>query len=159
MPPAEGKVETREQFTEVKKAGFVYFSGILLHSAGTHEGQRSARQWPELHAPAAGDCTTRDQHRDLESLIKHEASVCYRLLRYLNSAAFGIRNESALHSACHHHAGRARSAEMDPPGRDPHRRREHSQRAGKHRDDPGAILPVAGGPGSARRLSAQKETR
>jgi EAL and modified HD-GYP domain-containing signal transduction protein len=29
----------------------------------------------------------------LERLIKSEASVCYRLLRYLNSAVFGLKNE------------------------------------------------------------------
>ena len=32
-------------------------------------------------------------------MIKHEASITYRLLRYLNSAAFGIRNE--VHSIRH----------------------------------------------------------
>jgi c-di-GMP-related signal transduction protein len=35
----------------------------------------------------------------LERLIKVEASVCYRLLRYLNSAAFGLKNE--VHSVRH----------------------------------------------------------
>jgi EAL and modified HD-GYP domain-containing signal transduction protein len=37
--------------------------------------------------------------RELETIIKQEASVCYRLLRYLNSAAFGINNE--VHSVRH----------------------------------------------------------
>jgi len=37
--------------------------------------------------------------RELENLIKQEASICYRLLRYLNSAAFGIQNE--VHSIRH----------------------------------------------------------
>jgi c-di-GMP-related signal transduction protein len=37
--------------------------------------------------------------RELEDIIKQEASVCYRLLRYLNSAAFGIQNE--IHSIRH----------------------------------------------------------
>jgi c-di-GMP-related signal transduction protein len=36
---------------------------------------------------------------ELEKLIKAEASVCYRLLRYLNSAAFGFRKE--IHSVRH----------------------------------------------------------
>ncbi len=35
----------------------------------------------------------------LEKLIKSEASVCYRLLRYLNSAVFGFRKE--IHSVKH----------------------------------------------------------
>ncbi|PYV77707.1 MAG: hypothetical protein DMG96_10350 [Acidobacteria bacterium] len=35
----------------------------------------------------------------MEAIIKQEASVCYRLLRYLNSAAFAIQNE--VHSIRH----------------------------------------------------------
>jgi EAL and modified HD-GYP domain-containing signal transduction protein len=35
----------------------------------------------------------------LENLVKGEASICYRLLRYLNSAAFGLRSE--IHSVRH----------------------------------------------------------
>ena len=35
----------------------------------------------------------------LERLIKTEASVCYRLLRYLNSAIFGFKTE--IHSVRH----------------------------------------------------------
>jgi c-di-GMP-related signal transduction protein len=35
----------------------------------------------------------------LEKLIKEEASVCYRLLRYLNSAMFGFKKE--IHSVRH----------------------------------------------------------
>jgi c-di-GMP-related signal transduction protein len=37
--------------------------------------------------------------KELEHLIKQEASVCYRFLRYLNSAALGVRNE--VHSIRH----------------------------------------------------------
>ncbi len=37
--------------------------------------------------------------RELESLMKSEASVCYRLLQYMNSAAIGVRNE--VHSIRH----------------------------------------------------------
>jgi c-di-GMP-related signal transduction protein len=34
--------------------------------------------------------------REVESVIKRETSICYRLLRYLNSAAFGFNKE--IHS-------------------------------------------------------------
>src|ERR1700676_5082559 len=37
--------------------------------------------------------------RALENLVKSEAALCYRLLRYLNSAAFGFANE--IHSVRH----------------------------------------------------------
>jgi c-di-GMP-related signal transduction protein len=93
------KVETREQFAQVKKAGFVYFQGYFFRKPELMQAKEvpanrlnymrllQAVSQPELNI------------RDLETLIKHEASVCYRLLRYLNSAAFGIRNE--VHSIRH----------------------------------------------------------
>jgi hypothetical protein len=37
--------------------------------------------------------------REIENLVKGEASSCYRLLRYLNSASFGFANE--IHSVRH----------------------------------------------------------
>jgi EAL and modified HD-GYP domain-containing signal transduction protein len=37
--------------------------------------------------------------RQIENLVKGEASLCYRLLRYLNSAAFGFGSE--IHSVRH----------------------------------------------------------
>jgi c-di-GMP-related signal transduction protein len=37
--------------------------------------------------------------REIENAIKSEASLCYRLLRYLNSAVFGFANE--IHSVRH----------------------------------------------------------
>jgi c-di-GMP-related signal transduction protein len=37
--------------------------------------------------------------REVEDIIKSETSLCYRLLRYLNSAVFGFANE--IHSVRH----------------------------------------------------------
>ena len=37
--------------------------------------------------------------REIENAIKSEASLCYRLLRYMNSAVFGFSNE--IHSVRH----------------------------------------------------------
>lgn len=37
--------------------------------------------------------------REIESVIKNEASICYRLLRHLNSAVFGFPSE--IHSVRH----------------------------------------------------------
>ncbi len=93
------KVETREEFAAAKKAGFVYFQGYFFRKPELMQAKEvpanrlnymrllQAVSQPELNL------------RDLETLIKHDASVCYRLLRYLNSAAFGIRNE--VHSIRH----------------------------------------------------------
>jgi len=85
------KVETREQFADAKKAGFVYFQGYFFRRPELMQAKEvpanrlnymrllQAISQPELNV------------RDLETLIKHEASVCYRLLR--------IRNE--VHSIRH----------------------------------------------------------
>lgn len=55
--------------------------------------------------------------REIELIIKQEASVCYRLLRYLNSAAFGIQNE--VHSIRHALTllGGTRGPTLESPGR------------------------------------------
>jgi c-di-GMP-related signal transduction protein len=87
------KVETREEFIVADKAGFRYFQGYFFRRPETltsHEipGNRlnylrmlAAVSQPELDL------------RGIENLVKGEASLCYRLLRYLNSAAFGFGAE------------------------------------------------------------------
>ena len=93
------KVETREEFAAAKTAGFVYFQGYFFQKPELLQ----AREVPAnrlnfvrlLQAVSRPDL----ELRELEHLIKQEASICYRLLRYLNSAAFGIQNE--VHSIRH----------------------------------------------------------
>src|SRR5260370_15741795 len=93
------KVETREEFIASKKAGFLYFQGCLfrrpeLLAASEISANRvnyvrmlTAVSQPELDV------------RAIENLVKGEAALCYRLLRYLNSAAFGFSSE--IHSVMH----------------------------------------------------------
>jgi c-di-GMP-related signal transduction protein len=93
------KVETRDEFVAAKKAGFLYFQGYFFRRPEiltAHEipanrlnylRMLTAVSQPELDV------------RELENLVKGEASLCYRLLRYLNSAAFGFSNE--IHSVRH----------------------------------------------------------
>jgi c-di-GMP-related signal transduction protein len=93
------KVETREEFVAAKKAGFLYFQGYFFRRPellATHEIPANRMNYlrmlktvsePELNV------------RVLENLVKGEASLCYRLLRYLNSAAFGFAAE--IHSVRH----------------------------------------------------------
>lgn len=93
------KVETREEFVAAKKAGFVYFQGYFFRRPEiltAHEipanrvnylRMLTAVSKPELDV------------REIENVVKGEASLCYRLLRYLNSAAFGFANE--IHSVRH----------------------------------------------------------
>jgi c-di-GMP-related signal transduction protein len=52
------KVETREEFSAAKAAGFVYFSRLLLPPAGSSSCQRDSRKWPELFASFARRLST-----------------------------------------------------------------------------------------------------
>lgn len=93
------KIETQRDFHRARDLGFVYFQGYFFRRPEMmstrdmpanrlnylHMLQEVSR--PELDIPA------------LEKLIKAEASVCYRLLRYLNSAMFSLKNE--IHSVRH----------------------------------------------------------
>jgi c-di-GMP-related signal transduction protein len=87
------KVETRDEFTAAKTAGFIYFQGYFFRRPEllqTKEIPANRLNYMRLlQAVSKPDLEV----REMEDLIKHEASVCYRLLRYLNSAAFSMRSE------------------------------------------------------------------
>ena len=93
------KVETRQEFQEAKKMGFVYFQGYFFQRPEV----LVSREIPENHfnylrmlqAVSQPELNT----KLIEDLIKREASICYRLLRYLNSPIFGMSNE--IHSVRH----------------------------------------------------------
>lgn len=93
------KIETQGDFARARDQGFVYFQGYFFRRPemlSTHDLPANRlnylRMLQEVSRPEL-DLT------GLERLIKAEASVCYRLLRYLNSAAFAFRKE--IHSVKH----------------------------------------------------------
>jgi len=87
------KVETPEEFTEALKTGYSLFQGyffcrpeILLHRPIPSAKLAYLQLLQEVTKPEF----------DMEAIaskIKIEASLTYRLLRYLNSAIFGFRTE------------------------------------------------------------------
>jgi len=93
------KVETQEEFAAGVQMGYSLFQGyffcrpeIMQH----HDLPSSKLAYLELlHAATAPEF---DVQR-LALKIKHEPSLTFRLLRYLNSAAFGLRGE--VHSVAH----------------------------------------------------------
>jgi c-di-GMP-related signal transduction protein len=93
------KVETQQEFAEARDQGWVYFQGYFFR----RPEMLTTRDMPAnrlsflrmLQAVSQPDLDV----ADLERIIKGEASVCYRLLRYLNSAAFGFKSE--IHSVRH----------------------------------------------------------
>ncbi|HST13086.1 MAG TPA: HDOD domain-containing protein [Terriglobales bacterium] len=93
------KVETREQFETALNDGFVYFQGYFFRRPEVLKAREiPANQVNYLRMLQAVSLEEVDI-RELEKLIKTEASVLYRLLRYLNSPVFGMRNE--IHSIRH----------------------------------------------------------
>ncbi len=87
------KVENREDFLATRNMGFVYFQGYfferpaVLSTTEIPPSQLNyVRMLHAVHQPAI-------DFGKLEALIKQEASLCYRLLRYLNSAVFGFARE------------------------------------------------------------------
>lgn len=84
------KVETREHFLNAKKNGFVRFQGYFFrHPEGLGTRQIPANQATYVRLLSAVSKPVLD-FDEIETLIKHEPSLCYRLLRYLNSPLLGL---------------------------------------------------------------------
>ena len=93
------KVETREEFAAAKAAGFTYFQGYFFRRPEVlHAKEIPGNRLNYLRLLRAVSAPEIDV-REFEEMIKQEVSICYRLLRYLNSAAFGIQN--GVHSVRH----------------------------------------------------------
>ena len=93
------KVETQEEFAAARKVGFLYFQGYFFRRPETLTAREiPANRFNYLRMLAAVSQRELDV-REIENLVKGEASLCYRLLRYLNSAAFGFASE--IHSVRH----------------------------------------------------------
>jgi EAL and modified HD-GYP domain-containing signal transduction protein len=93
------KVETKEEFKAAKDAGFVYFQGFFFSHPEvltTHEIPANRMNYIRMLEAVSKEVL---DPREIENLVKLEASICYRLLRYLNSAAFGFGSE--IHSVRH----------------------------------------------------------
>ncbi len=84
------RVETRPQFMTAKHNGFTRFQGYFFRRP---ENLR-ARQIPAGQATYLRLLSAVSQSdvdfNEIEDLVKHEPSLCYRLLRYLNSPLIGL---------------------------------------------------------------------
>jgi c-di-GMP-related signal transduction protein len=93
------KVETHSEFVHSRDQGFMYFQGYFFRRPEI----LSTRDVPanRLNYLRMLQEVSRAELNlaALEDLVKTEASVCYRLLRYLNSSMFGFRSE--IHSVRH----------------------------------------------------------
>ena len=87
------KVETQEEFRQTQKMGFVYYQGYFFRRPELMTGREVPAS--RLNYVRLLEMVSRPDLdlKDLERMIKQEASICYRLLRYLNSPIFGLSNE------------------------------------------------------------------
>jgi EAL and modified HD-GYP domain-containing signal transduction protein len=93
------KVETQSDFINAREQGFVYFQGYFFRRPEMlHTHDMPANRLSYLRMLQEASRPELDINA-LENLIKSEASICYRLLRYLNSVMFGFRHE--IHSVRH----------------------------------------------------------
>ena len=93
------KVENHAEFVAAKEQGFIYFQGYFLRRPemlATHDVPANRINYMRmLQAVSRAEIDV----GEVEGLIKSEAAICYRLLRYMNSAKFGFRSE--IHSVRH----------------------------------------------------------
>ena len=93
------KVETQEEFLVAQKAGFVYFQGYFFRKPETVKAHAIPGNRLNYIKMLQVVSKPELEPREIENAIKGEASLCYRLLRYMNSASFGFSNE--IHSVRH----------------------------------------------------------
>ena len=93
------KVETRDEVGATKEDGFIYFQGYFFRRPEILTAHEiPANQVNYLRMLTAVSRPELDV-REIENLVKSEASLCYRLLCYLNSAVFGFAAE--IHTVRH----------------------------------------------------------
>jgi c-di-GMP-related signal transduction protein len=87
------KVETRDEFLAAKKAGFTYFQGYFFRRPELMQAREIPANRANYLRLLQAISRPELEPREIEDVIKGEASLCYRLLRYLNSPVFGFAAE------------------------------------------------------------------
>ncbi len=87
------KLETPHEFNQARDMGFVLFQGFFFCRPEVVIGRELPAS--RLHYLRLLEMVSRSELdlRELETMLKREASICYRLLRYLNSPIFGFALE------------------------------------------------------------------
>jgi len=87
------KVETPQEFAAASEMGYTYFQGYFFCKPVVITGKSIAEYklhyfqlLQEIHHPEM-------DYQKLEEIIKREVSISYKLLRYINSAFFGLRKK------------------------------------------------------------------
>ena len=87
------KVESTHEFAQARTLGFAYFQGYFFCKPELVIGREVPASRIRLMRLLEMVCRPEIDLRELETTLKQEASICYRLLRYLNSPIFGFALE------------------------------------------------------------------
>lgn len=87
------KLETPHESQEAKEMGFTYFQGYFFCRPEVVVGREVPASRIHYMRLLEMVCRPEIDMRELEKLLKQEASISYRLLRYLNSPLFGFALE------------------------------------------------------------------
>jgi EAL and modified HD-GYP domain-containing signal transduction protein len=94
------KVETREEFRAARSRSFLYFQGYFFRRPEVLMTRDIPRNLANYLCMLQEVSLPELDLRRIEKLVKSEVSLCYRLLRYLNSArfCFGTEIRSVRHA-------------------------------------------------------------
>ena len=137
------KVETREEFLAAQKAGFAYFQGYFFRkpeTVRTHAVPGNRLNYIKMLQVVS---KPELEPREIENAIKGEASLCYRLLRYMNSASFRFCQRNPLGAARPRDHGRTRGQALGAAGGHAGGGTEQVERPGAFRHGAGPLLRIA----------------
>lgn len=87
------KIETREEFDRAQKLGYSYFQGYFFKKPEIFEGNEIPI-YPNNYLKALEELNKEEPNLDkVAEIVKRDMSLSYKLLRLINSAAFGLRCE------------------------------------------------------------------
>lgn len=85
------KTETLEEFTAAKENGFIYFQGYFF-SKPVIVSRKNIPSAKINHLRMIREINREDlDMRQLETIVKQDTSLTYKLMRYINSPFFGLR--------------------------------------------------------------------
>ena len=108
------KLETPHEFYQARDMGFAYFQGYFFCRPEVVIGREvpaSRVRYVQLLEMVS---RPEIEMRELEKLLKQEAAICYRLLRYFELSDLWALARGEIGAACDGHSWRARVAALDP---------------------------------------------
>jgi len=87
------KIETQDEFDLLKKEGFDYYQGYFFSKPTIISHQAMSSNNLSLVLLLAKLQSTNEDIDEIEKLVSQNISLSYKLLRYINSAAFSVKNK------------------------------------------------------------------